>query len=443
MRFTSLGGVREIGASCHLLEIGGKKILLDAGVRPRKSVDGFKSNLPDFERITQLDAICISHAHLDHVAALPLVMHRFRHVPCFMTVPTFPIMTRVLFDVTRWNFVSQEDEEAYADFYSMESIERMADRILTVKFDQTFEPFRRDPLKITFKRAGHILGAAGIMIESEKESAFYTGDFCSISQRTLQYADFSRITPDLLITETTYGDRDHMNRQQAEKEAIDKISTVLNYGGSVLFPTFALGRAQEIILAVQQAQAENKLPPVPIFIDGLAREICDLYEEMVQPDLFYGKNRVAPTVRVEDRETRSYLPGSSCIIVSSSGHLVGGPSVQYAKRILPDSQSALALTAYADEGTVAGQLGKLKTGGSVMLDDQQTNVAADIIPMYLSAHADKTQLLELLLDTNPKHVVGVHGDVAAGEALEAGARTEGWKGTFALPGIGETVYINE
>lgn len=439
MKFLALGGAREIGASCYLIEIDRKRILVDCGLRVLSEATMDSNPFPDLESAESVDAICVTHAHMDHIGALPLATKRFPKAPCFMTLPTFPLATIMLFDLVRR---IEEDILVFhaPDWFTEESVEGLSRRVLGVKFHQTFRPFGAHPLSITFLSAGHILGAAGVHIKGEEGSVLFTGDFTLIPQRTVPGADFMGTIVDLLVTETTYGSREHSDREKAEERLCGVVADTVSRGGKVLIPTFALGRAQEVLLILQHAQAVGKIPAVPIFVDGMVRGICDLYETMIRPNLFFGEDTPAPIIRVIDAEKRLLAARSeSCIIISSSGQMVGGPSVSYAETILPDPKSTLILVSYQDEESPGRRLLRMKTRGSIRLRDQTVKVNADVADVQLSAHADAGQLVQLAKNLNPRSIIGVHGEAAAAEAFAKRTIAAGYSGKIWIPENGEEV----
>lgn len=448
MRFTALGGALEIGASCYLVEIDGKNILLDCGIRILHGDRVVQSGLPDLNqlnRLKSLDAVCISHAHMDHVGALPMVMERFRETFCFMTIATLPLAITMLRDQIQLLEQDSSHPSAQAlNWFNESAMERLVSRIITAKFGQTFHPCPGKSLAITFLCAGHILGAAGVLIQGEEGSIFYSGDFTSTVQRTVRPADFSQAQgADALITETTYGGKQHRERGLEEMDFAAITARALTQGGNVLIPTFALGRAQEVILLLKEIIAKKKIPSSSIYADGMVREICDHYQELVQPDLFWGTNNtLSPVTRVNDPETRQYLlSGVSNIVVASSGQLIGGPSVSYARELLPSRQGALILTSYQDDEWLGQKLLRLKRGGVINLEGKDVHVQANIFRVPLSAHADSDQLVEMALHLNPKAVVGVHGEVKASDKFVENLRQMAYPGAVYLPRVGQTLKL--
>lgn len=447
MRFTALGGAQEIGASCYLLEIDGKNILLDAGLRMKQQPEAFDDSLPLIGNIERLDAICVSHAHLDHIGALGAIFERFPKTPTFMTIPTFPIAATMLLDVARR---VEREREQYSQRarrqFGSDMLERIADYTFTTKFNMPFHPFAdRRNLSITFLPAGHVLGAAGIQIMGEEGTAFYTGDFSGPTQRTVPGASFSVDTPvDILITETTYGDRLHQDRQVEENRCADVIAETVARGGSVLIPTYAFGRAQEVILVLQEAQAEGKIPLVPIFVDGLTRTICDHYEELIQPHILFRKDAPAPIIRVDSPETRRYVfAGSPCIVIASSGMLIGGPSVSYALELLPNRKNALVFVAYNDEESPGSKLSNLQRGEKLLLgrEREEVCVEAAIHTLHLSAHADQKELVRTARAIQPHTAIGVHGEKSALNAFANALRADGFTERIETPKNGEMINL--
>lgn len=447
MKFTALGGAMEVGASSYLIEIDGKRILIDCGLRIYVGNDKVAtvSNvdlLPMFDMAGNVDAICVTHAHIDHIGALIEAMRRFPKAFIFMTVPTFPLTVTMLLDMIKRVERDYGQTHPFKNF-SEDTLERLADRVLTVKFRQTFRPFSDSSLSVTFFCAGHILGAAGIFIEGKEGTVFFTGDFSLAAERTVPGADFAvGNNVDLLVIETTYGDQFHSDRLVEEKKLAGVVSSALTRGGKVLIPSFALSKAQEIILTLQDSQASGAIPPVPIFVDGMVRDVCDFYEDMVQDGLFFRRDLAAPVIRVDDPETRRFvLAGSPCIVVASSGRLIGGPSVSYAKELLPDVRSAILFVSYQDEESPGHKIANMKSGDRIILDGEEIRVNANVECFNFSAHADQSQLLTLAKMLRPRSVICVHGEPDSSLAFTRHLIQSGYSGRIAIPANGEEIVL--
>ena len=278
--FFPIGGGDEIGASSYFIQLDETKLLLDSGIRL-----GSVNNHPRFTALFEqelldglwnLDAILISHGHLDHVGALPTVVKDASEVPIYSTLPTKDIMEVQL--------KPRRADEAFVDVqavnkFNQERVQRVIENVVPTEWN---EPIQLKNCQITFFRAGHILGAAMVYIESDSGNVLFTGDFTSFDQLTVHGFQLPvDLKVDLLIAESTYGYQEVEGTGEiiAERETFaQKIEHCLSDNGSVLIPAFAIGRSQEVALILNSLICDGKLEPFTIYIDGLAQYFCEIYE---------------------------------------------------------------------------------------------------------------------------------------------------------------------
>lgn len=434
MKYTSLGGAYEVGASCHLIQLDGRNILLDAGLRPNRRGE---ESLPDLELLetlvgNRLDLILISHAHMDHTGALPLVHARYPVTPIYCTLPTKVIVEILLRDTIKIMQTQHEEDTAEFPLFDAQDVERTLMALRERPFDEWFEPL--EGVRVCFHRSGHIVGAACVLIETPEARIVYSGDISVAAQRTvagMTPIDFFR--PDLLILEGTYGDSIHESRKDQEQKLARDVAEVIQAGGTVLIPSFALGRAQEILLILKTAMTSGLIPLFPIYVDGLVRAICDAYTDLLdylpeklrnfvrnsrQHVFWSAPQKNLPLVtRVFANERLSLLTGEPKCIIASSGMLVGGPSAFYAKVLAPDKKNAIFLTGYQDEESPGRHLLEIQTGDSLTLDSEKVPLLCKVARYNLSAHADQIQLCQQVSYMNPTSIVLVHGEPRALQSL--------------------------
>ena len=302
--FTTLGGGREIGANCYHLDLGGAGLLLDTGMHPKKQ--GTEA-LPDFDRVTgDVDAILISHAHLDHVGALPMALKRFPRSRLYMTGPTALLATRMLRNAVA---VSRHRSNGSDPLFTHQEVEWVEQITLTCEMDQemTLDGPGGQRVRLRFLNAGHLLGAAGILVQCGGRRLFYTGDTCATSQQICGPATYPRRRVDMMVLECTHG-ADGEQPRPTFAEAADQlgrfISRVARRGGSVLIPVFAMGRAQEILAVLYQLTLGGKIPPLPIHLSGLAHAVCRIYDATRHDSV-----RNHPKLRLEDLGYSVIRPG--------------------------------------------------------------------------------------------------------------------------------------
>lgn len=271
MELSFLGGAYEVGGSSILLNINGKNILLDSGIRQGAA----KDPLPDFRTIQEkggVDAIIISHAHMDHTGSLPIISKEYPNAKIYMNNMTKDLVRVLLQDSLK----IMNNREAEIPLYAEIDVQNMLDRVFTINYQVEFPIF--DDITITFYNAGHIAGASLVYIKSKEGALFYSGDFSLFSQRTVEGAKVPKLRPDAAIFESTYGDKLHSNRELEEERLINIVNQCVLNKGKMLIPAFALGRAQEIILILKKAINKGQLKKVNIYVDGMIRNINSAYK---------------------------------------------------------------------------------------------------------------------------------------------------------------------
>ncbi|MDI3547447.1 MAG: uncharacterized protein PWR10_1099 [Halanaerobiales bacterium] len=450
MKITFCGGAREVGASCYLLKIDGQNILLDSGIRMKGS-----DNLPDFRLIQEeggVDAIIVSHAHLDHSGSLPVISREYPEARIYMTHATKDLIRVLLYDSLK----IMERAEADIPIYAEKHVVEMLDRGVSFSPQYPFQPIPGKDIRVTFYNAGHVAGAALVYIQGKEGTLLYTGDFSVTDQQTVIGASVPRLRPDVMITEATYGDKLHSNRKLEEKRLIATVKEVIEGQGKILIPAFALGRAQEIILILRKAMNKNELPEFKIYVDGMVRAINRIYS--LNPnylksnlarkifrgnDIFYDDN----IIEVEDQEMREEILENEepLCIISSSGMLKGGPSCFYAEKILTEEKNFIAITGYQDEEAPGRDILDLLDDESdervLELNNKRLPVNCEFGKYGLSAHADKGELLGLIHRVTPRRIFLVHGNEEVIEKLALEMNQEIRAGIY-VPSNGESYQVN-
>ncbi|GAB4517540.1 MAG: hypothetical protein OHK0046_24200 [Anaerolineae bacterium] len=450
MRLTFLGGADEVGASSTLIEMGGKRILVDAGIRisPKSSRGIQNDQLPDLHPISEAggpDYILVTHAHTDHTGALPLVVEQYPHVPVMATRPT-QVLTRILQADAQRIMKSKQEEEGELPIFDEIASQRLMNSFQTVEFNQ---PIRLgDGLQVTYHVAGHIAGAATLVLEGEEGTLVMSGDVSLNAQRAVSTAKIPNIKADALVLESTYGGRLHANREAEEKRLIDTLKAITDRGGSALIPAFALGRAQEV---VQIILAYRDRLDVPVYVDGMVRSVCKGYAtfadllppntvKMAGDEHLFFREKVKPIENAIMRE-QVLKSGEPAVIVASSGMLTGGASVVYARALAGDARSAILLTGYQDEeapGRMLQRMMKERQEGemaTLKLDGKAVTVRCEIDTYSLSAHADEMELVNFAEALDAKEVMLVHGDASARHSLATALRQRGRR--VITPRIGQ------
>lgn len=423
VKISFLGGASAIGASSALVQVADVAVLIDCGVRFRTD-----RALPDLEQLagTKLDAILVTHAHSDHTGALPVVHEAYPAAPIYMTPPTRGLVEILQRDALKLMKTSGEREGDFP-LYTERQVEGMLGRVHPAHHEA---PFVVGDVRVTYLPASHILGASMVHLETPAGNVMFTGDYSVAAQRTVPGLARPQLPVDLVITESTYGNRTHADRKLAEERLVRTIGEVVEQKGRVLIPAFAIGRAQEVLLVLRDAIRHGRMPSVPIFVDGMVRSVCGVYpqhEKYLAPGVqrwmkstghpFFG----ADVRAVGDAaERRQIAAGGACVVISSSGMLSGGPSAYYASEFAPNERDAILITGYQDEespGRALLDLLKKQGPRRLVVGGREVEVKCRFESYSLSAHADRMQMVGLIEALNPQAVALVHGDREAKEML--------------------------
>jgi Cft2 family RNA processing exonuclease len=440
---TPLGAARGIGASCFQILIGPYEIVLDCGTRPK----GYDP-LPALDLLNNPNLLLISHAHQDHLGAVPVFHNRYPGVRMITTEATRELAYVMLTDGLK---IQQRSEDSPQLFDSLD-LESTLFRLETQPVGIDFEPL--PGLLVRFINPGHILGAACIYLRYGERSLLYTGDFHTTNSRTTTGLSLKELpTAEILITESTYGDGLHPSRKTQESALIEALVEVVKAGGNVLIPAFALGRAQEILLALRTANVFQKLS-VPIYVDGLVRAVTEVFRENLDwlpttvqnliringQEPFFDEQGTPPIISIENASERPLALAKPSIIVSSSGMLTGGPSVYYAGVLLERENAALFISGYTDEESPGRLLQNLQTGDTIELEGKAITVRAQVKRFNLSAHADKVGLGQVINQVLPKHLVLIHGSIGALHELASSGDNK-VRFYIHIPKVGEAIEL--
>ncbi len=425
MRFRNLTRRREIGANSYLLERGEDRVVMDAGMHP-KGV-GFDA-LPDFGPLPHdtADGVIITHAHHDHIGALPVLMRKQPATPVFMTEQTGEIMSGMLHNSVNV-MTSQRMEQGIAEYplFTHKELDENRAQYIYRDLERPFEIPDTD-WKVSLYDAGHILGSTGVMVKEAGSTLFYTGDVNFEAQTISMAADFPTEDIDVLIIETTRGtyERPADYTRKAEKERLAAlIRDTFDANGSVLIPVFALGKTQEVMLMLHELHEEGLIPEMPLQIGGLGTKITVLYDHYTDRSRrnyrgFRLLEDVKMLVQPEKRGRRSgprqfnYQPRT--IYCLSSGMMTEGTtSNQFAWRFLDNPRNAVAFVGYTDPESPGYKVRHAKSGEKIKLAANLPPVEANarIESFDLSAHATREQIADYVEKVKPKKLLLVHGEV--------------------------------
>lgn len=442
MRLHFLGGADEVGASCTLVEIEGRRILVDAGIRMGASSGAQLPNLAVLDEVGKPEDVVLTHAHTDHSGALPVLIGGLPADMRIHCTQATRAITRVLLSDAVKIMHERGERDGELPLYPPEAADACLSRMAPVPFLSTI-PLCGGEIKATWIPAGHILGAASIYIEGKRESLLMTGDVSVANQQTIPGMVVPQCKPDVMVMESTYGNRQHADRAQQEAALAQRVAEVIAAGGRVLVPAFAVGRAQEVILVLSRAMRRGRIPAFPVFVDGMVRSVNAVYAAFPNEltpsvrrrvlkgdDPFYSEF-VTPVNAPSERDR--VLKGPPCCIVASSGMLVGGASSYYAARMAGNTENLIAITGYQDEESPGRALLNLAQRPAatptepaseseervLVLNGRRVPIGCRVETYSLSAHADGGELASLVRRLAPQSVYLVHGDADARRALAA------------------------
>lgn len=445
-----LGGGGEVGANCFELGIGGQQVLLDCGTHPKK--DGLEA-LPELGLLRAAPQACVvSHGHQDHCGALPYLLRQFPGVRTYTTIPTARIMDRMLHNsVAVMGLIAKERGIAEYPLYEHQDVNYAMRSVESFPFEMPFTLPLDTPVEASFHRAGHVLGSGSIRLQAPGHSLFYSGDFCDGDQELLPGCTTLNggLRADTVIVESTHGATDHSAINPYSAEAVrlgQSITPVLNAGGCVLLPSFALGRMQEILNIVARMQEEGLVPPVPVYASGLGRAVYELYDRFI--DYLLPDADLRPLEQfhrignVWEQNVVERLTASPCIIVATSGMMLSNtPSAIIAREMVRHEHHGIFFMGYLDPDTLGYALLNAKPGDRLEFapGHAKTEIAlANIQQFSFSAHASRETVLRLIKHLAPKNVVYVHGDPDAIAWMEAQTRHDH---RCYTPGIGQTISL--
>jgi Cft2 family RNA processing exonuclease len=435
MRFTNLTRATEIGANSYLLELGGQRLVLDCGMHPK--LEG-EAALPNLRLIPDgsLDAILISHSHLDHIGSLPVLMRRQPRARVLMSAPTGRLGEVLLHNSV--NVMSKPNGQgagaqgspAVQPLFSHRETDNCANlwhdcalrQLWSLEGERLARPEEAD-VSFELFDAGHILGSTGILLRAEGRRIFYSGDVNFLDQTVSRGAAFPEESVDVLIIETTRGDHPlapGFQRAAEETRFVETLREVLGRDGAVLIPVFALGKTQEVLAMFLQYKQRGLLGDVPVYIGGLSTKMTEIYDRFAgsTPRRLQGLSllhSVAPYV-LSGREAGSSPIKPRRIYALSSGMMTEHTlSNVFARRMLADPRHGILFVGYADPESPAGRLRAAAPGELVSLSDDTPPVArrCQMEVFDFSAHSQRDDILNYIRRLQPKKVVLVHGDPPA------------------------------
>nr|XP_039259964.1 cleavage and polyadenylation specificity factor subunit 3-like [Styela clava] len=423
LKITPLGSGQEVGRSCHLMEYKGKKIMLDCGIHP--GISGL-AGLPylDFSDPDKVDLLLVTHFHLDHCGGLPWFLQKTPFKGrVFMTHATKAIYRWLLSDYIKVSNISTENQ-----LYTESDLEESMSRIETINFH---EEKVVEGIKFWCYHAGHVLGAAMFMIEIAGVKVLYTGDFSREEDRHLMAAEIPAVKPDVLIMESTYGTHIHEPREERESRFTGTIHDIVNRGGRCLIPVFALGRAQELLLILDEYWSNHpELHDIPIYYaSSLAKKCMAVYQ--TYSNAMNHKIQKQLTIsnpfqfkHISNLKGMEYFDDvGPSVVMASPGMMQTGLSRELFETWCTDRRNGVIIAGYCVEGTMAKHV--LSEPDEVQtMQGQKIPLKMSVDYISFSAHADYRQVSEFVRTIKPPHIVLVHGEANEMGRLKAALNRE-------------------
>ncbi len=419
IRVVGLGGWKEVGRSCTLLETPKSKVILDCGIKAgAQGTEVYPIFATKEAEYNEIDAIICSHAHLDHIGFVPALYEYGYDGPLYVTAPTLDLATLLWLD-----YIDVMQKGMTTPLFTAKGVKEAVKHAITLEFGEVSDV--APDIRLTFQPSGHILGSAfpHLHIGEGMHNIVYALDqkFGRSTLLDQAYSDFQRV--ETLIIESTYGGSGDLQppRMEAENELVQVVNKTMQRNGIVLIPSFSVERAQDVMTILVESGFEHT-----IYLDGMvwdANGIFTAYPEYmsrsIQKEIFQGRDPfVSPMIkRIGSRQDREKVwDNKPCVIISTSGMLMGGPAMEHLKQLAEDPNNLLVFVGYQAEGTLGRRIQKGNIRELPIVHDGKTISIPLNMEVYtadgLSGHSDRNQLLSFInrLGGRPDRVICVHGD---------------------------------
>jgi Cft2 family RNA processing exonuclease len=416
INFEILGGGEDIGANSYILRAGDENIVLDCGLHPRKK--GMEI-FPDYASIKDetVKHLIISHAHNDHIGALPYFLKLFPYSKVYTTKPTLSVAEVTLLNtstIIRKEFLNEWDKSVL-QYYTDELLNLIPMIINQYDYNKIIELSKK--ITLEFFDAGHILGSASVLIKAGEKKIFYTGDINMRNQALIPAADLPKGKVDVLILESTNGEEEKLPAYKDEEKRLSNfINEITGDGGSVLIPVFALGKAQELLKRIDTMMSANAIPHTPVYVSPMSKLINREYDRYnyivrrIEEGLKLSHIKTIELIR-EDIEKGEFYKHSSIILATSGMMIERTMSFRLAKRFLPRKNFGIAVCSYCDPDTPGYKIKYAKRYEKLYFSyiDSGTDVYCRIENFKFSAHSDRSGLLKIVEKLKPEKIILLHG----------------------------------
>jgi metallo-beta-lactamase family protein len=460
-----IGAAQTVTGSQHLLYVNGKKILLDCGLYQGKRKEAFEINRTFKYSPTEIDALLLSHAHIDHCGKIPGMVKNGFNGPIYTTAATVDLCQIMLRDSAHLQerdiyvvnkIRKKQHKNPFEPLYDFDDVEKAMDQFIGVQYSRAIEVV--PGVMATYWDAGHILGSAGILLEINENGKNYrigfSGDIGRNNMPIIRNPNVLRDL-DLLIMESTYGNRLHEVAEEVEEEVAQTVKSVVERGGKIIIPSFAVGRTQLLVYVLHKLFDQNRIPVIPIYVDSpLAVEATKVYQ--THPECYdretyrifiqnnqdpFGFGRLTYIKEVEQSKELNDKE-EPCIIISASGMAEGGRVLHHLANNIANKKNLVLFVGYAAENTLARKI--IEGEKEVNIFGEPHTVKAEVKSMdYFSAHADQGELINYLRlnDQNKlKNIFLVHGEQVQALPFREKLLQKGFK-KVNFPASGEKFMI--
>ena len=452
MKITFHGAARTVTGSQHLLEINGKKIMLDCGLFQGKRKEAFERNRSDFCRSKEIDVLILSHAHIDHSGRIPcLVKNGFRgDIVC--TPATRDLCAVMLMDSA---FLQEKDVEfvnkqrlknrqmPFEPLYTQEDVASSMKQFVGLGYNRKHQLF--PGVHLTLADAGHLLGSAHIILDFDDQDTgktrrlVFSGDIGRPGIPIIRDPTLLTEGADILIMESTYGNRTHPPYVETDKELARIVNETVQRGGTLLIPAFAVGRTQQLVYALHKLHSSGAIPDLPVFVDSpLATRTTDIFK--LHPEVYdaeireflltdddnnpFGFGRLQYTQSVEQSKALNERKGPM-IIISASGMMEGGRILHHLRSRIEDPRNTILITGWQAPNTLGRRIVEKEPVVRIYGDEFQMRAQVEVETGF-SGHADHDGLMDFVrvMDKKPEQTFIVHGEDEASQTLAHDLRTE-------------------
>ena len=423
IRLTFLGGARQVGRSCILLQTPESRVMLDCGINVASDKDAYPHlEVPEFN-IQDLDAVIVSHSHLDHSGFVPYLFKYGYRGPVYCTAPTRDVMSLLVLD-----YVKIMKSENKTPVYDIDDIKEMVKHTIILNFEEVTDI--TPDVRLTMYNSGHILGSsmAHLHIGNGLHNFLYTSDMKFGKTALLEPAatDFPRL--ETMMIESTYGGKQNVLPPAKEQDEYlkDIIKATIKRGGKILMPVLGSGRAQDVMVMIESMVRNGELEEIPVYIDGMVWDVTAIhtaYPEFLNKTirkLIFHKDQnpfLSPIFkRVGSHKERLQVieEKGPCVILATSGMMVGGPSVEYMKHLADNPKNSLVFSCYLADGSLGQRIqqGARELITKVGSKTDITPIKLEVHRLEITDHSDRKQLMNFMFKVNPKpkKVIVNHGE---------------------------------